>query len=300
MITLGYYGFAFFIFILVGMLMLLYNYLFSDIKRQKKLLDEKENKLLRLYQSVEDALDDFNDSLERGIGEINVKLKDLGDFYAEVERSTRGLGGNIRTQTYQPPVQQNHTQPQTTAPSVRVPAPQKAQTAESYRPQAPQPQAQAAARPAAPAQAEPVRPVVRQPAAQPSAPVQQAPIQQQAPVQAPVQQAAPVVRTAAPSAAPTETVAQSVETAAQSIKMSAPGPAAPAEPAAEKTQTMAPPPAFRKVMEVTEAAEPARPAEMGRNEHILALSNSGKSRSQIAKELGITLSEVDLVIGMNK
>jgi len=51
------------------------------------------------------------------------------------------------------------------------------------------------------------------------------------------------------------------------------------------------------VMEVEPPAEPVAPA---RNEQILRMAREGRSRSQIAKDLGITLSEVELVIGMSQ
>lgn len=290
MVSLSYYGFAFFICILLGLLMILYNYLFSDMKRQKKLLDEKENKLLRLYQSVEDALDDFNDAVERSHSDIEVKLKDLGNLYAEVERGTRGLAGNIPSAARfdRAPAAPPQPVPRMAPPqAVRAPV-----------------QAAAAQRPMAPPQAPPVaaqRPVAPAPVAQAPAPAvsQPAPAaaQAQPAAQAPVRQAPP----------PAESIADSIGQAAATIRATAPGPAPaapqarPEEQAGPARQTMAPPPAFRRVMEVAEQVPPSpAPAPVGRNELIISMASEGRTRSQIAKELGITLSEVDLVIGMNK
>lgn len=74
---LGYYGFASFIFVLVCIAMLLGKFLYSDIKRQSKMLDEKETKLLRLYQTVEDSMEEFFDQ----VGEAKNEIKALGTLH---------------------------------------------------------------------------------------------------------------------------------------------------------------------------------------------------------------------------
>jgi len=226
---IGYYGFAFFVFILLCLLMILYNYLFSDMKRQKKLLDEKENKLLRLYQSVEEALDDFHDSVEGSHGEISRQLRELGELHAEVERGLRGPAHG---------------------------------PARMERPDSP----------------------MRCPAAT----AVQRPVSQPAPAPAMVQEPAP-------------TLAESIGQAAANIRAQTPAaPVAPADEPAEEAE-MAPPPVFCQVMEaVMEVEPPAEPAAPARNEQILRMAREGRSRSQIAKDLGITLSEVALVIGMSQ
>ena len=227
---IGYYGFAFFVFILLCLLMILYNYLFSDMKRQKKLLDEKENKLLRLYQSVEEALDDFHDSVEGSHGEITRQLCELGELHAEVERGLRGPAHGL---------------------------------SRMERPDSP----------------------MRRPAA--TAAVQR-PVSQPTPAPAMVQESAP-------------SLAESIGQAAANIRAQTPtAPVAPADEPAEEAE-MAPPPVFRQVMEaVMEVEPPAEPAAPARNEQILRMAREGRSRSQIAKDLGITLSEVELVIGMSQ
>ena len=72
-----YYGFAFFIFVLICIVIFLCSYLFSDLKRQKKLLDEKETKLLKLYLSLEDAMDEFYDSIAESKEEIDARFQKL-------------------------------------------------------------------------------------------------------------------------------------------------------------------------------------------------------------------------------
>ena len=90
-----YYLFAFYIFLLVLVLMFLYNYYFSDIKRQKKLLDEKESKLLRLYQTLEDVLDEYYDTaatakreISETMNEINLKSGELFEDIATFANET--------------------------------------------------------------------------------------------------------------------------------------------------------------------------------------------------------------------
>ena len=241
LMEIGYYGFAFFVFILVCLLMILYNYLFSDMKRQKKLLDEKENKLLRLYQSVEEALDDFHDSVEGSHGEITQQLRELGELHAEVERGLSGAAAHAPSRIE------------------RVDAPRS------------HPAAPVAARPA------PVQPTAEPPAQA----IHQEPV---ASLADSIGQAANIRALAPPPVAPSAAAAP-----------------APATPVASADSQMAPPPVFRQVMEaVMEVEPPAVPAAPARNEQILRLTREGRSSSQIAKELGITLSEVELVIGMSR
>ena len=234
---IGYYGFAFFVFILVCLLMILYNYLFSDMKRQKKLLDEKENKLLRLYQSVEEALDDFHDSVEGSHGEITQQLRELGELHAEVEHGMRGTAAHAPSRMERVDVPRSHS----AAPMAAQPAPMR-------------PDAEASA---------------------PAIPQEPAP-----------------------------SLADSIGLAAANIRAAAPPSAAPsaaATPAPPADSQMAPPPVFRQVMEaVMEVEPPAEPVAPARNEQILRMAREGRSRSQIVKDLGITLSEVELVIGMSQ
>lgn len=72
---LEHYGFAFYIFILVCGVLFVYRQFFSDIRQQQKLLDEKESKLLKLYRSLEDVMEEFYDSAEQAKGELNEKMR---------------------------------------------------------------------------------------------------------------------------------------------------------------------------------------------------------------------------------
>ena len=53
-----YYAFAFYVFILVCIIILICRAAFSKFKN-KNVFEEKEAKLLKLYQTVEDAMDEF-------------------------------------------------------------------------------------------------------------------------------------------------------------------------------------------------------------------------------------------------
>jgi len=82
---LEYYLFAFFIFCLLCMLVTLCRVLFSDVKRQRKLLDEKEGKLLRLYSGLEDAMEEFNDAVEATKAEWESQRKLLQSMIEQVK-----------------------------------------------------------------------------------------------------------------------------------------------------------------------------------------------------------------------
>jgi len=56
-----YYAFTLFIAGLVCLIAILIKFLFADVRRQQKLLDEKETKILHLYNSVESLMDEITD-----------------------------------------------------------------------------------------------------------------------------------------------------------------------------------------------------------------------------------------------
>jgi len=66
-----YYAFALFITALICLIAILCKVLFSNVKQQHKLLDEKESKLLQLYQTVESIMDEFNDQVKAMTEELN-------------------------------------------------------------------------------------------------------------------------------------------------------------------------------------------------------------------------------------
>ena len=64
------YAFALFIAGLICLVAILCKMLFANVKKQHKLLDEKETKLLQLYQTVESIMEEFNDQAAAATNEI--------------------------------------------------------------------------------------------------------------------------------------------------------------------------------------------------------------------------------------
>jgi len=65
-----YYAFALFVAGLICLIAILCKVLFADLKRQHKLLDEKETKLLQLYRTVENIMEEFSDQARTTTEEI--------------------------------------------------------------------------------------------------------------------------------------------------------------------------------------------------------------------------------------
>ena len=65
-----YYAFALFITGLLCLVAILCRVLFADLRRQHKLLDEKESKLLELYRTIENIVDEFNEQYKAALDEI--------------------------------------------------------------------------------------------------------------------------------------------------------------------------------------------------------------------------------------
>ena len=61
---LEYYAFALFVAGLICVIAIICKMLFSNVKRQQKLLDEKESQILQLYTSVETLMEEFNDQIK--------------------------------------------------------------------------------------------------------------------------------------------------------------------------------------------------------------------------------------------
>jgi type II secretory pathway pseudopilin PulG len=70
---LEHYLFALFIAALVCIVALICKILFSNVKRQRKLLDERESQILQLYTSAETLMEEFNEQVKMTTNE----LKDL-------------------------------------------------------------------------------------------------------------------------------------------------------------------------------------------------------------------------------
>ena len=69
-VSIEYYAFASFLTGLICLIAIICKVLFANVKRQYKLLDEKETKLLELYRAVESITEDFNDQVKAATEEI--------------------------------------------------------------------------------------------------------------------------------------------------------------------------------------------------------------------------------------
>jgi len=69
-IGIEYYAFALFVAGLICLIALLCKMLFADLRRQNKLLDEKESNLLQLYRRVETIMEEFVDQAKTTTDEI--------------------------------------------------------------------------------------------------------------------------------------------------------------------------------------------------------------------------------------
>lgn len=198
---LQWYLFATYVFVLLCLLVLLCNYLFADLKRQKKLLDEKESKLLKLYSGLESTMDEFSDTVTAARTEWDQRHAQLQALAREVT----GAAANARQ-----------------APPARAAAP------------APEP--------------------------------------------------APRKRTPKPAPSPEEPLIPAEEEAGFQLLF-------------EQASAVEEQPAAAPAESQPEARRQRGPT---RHDNILSLYEEGKTRTQIAQELGITQNEVDLVIGIEK
>jgi len=67
---LEYYAFALFVAGLICVIAIICKVLFANVKRQKKLLDDKESQLLQLYNTVETLMEEFNDQVKITTAEL--------------------------------------------------------------------------------------------------------------------------------------------------------------------------------------------------------------------------------------
>ena len=74
---LHYYLFASYLFVLVLVLIFVCKYLFADVKRQRRMLDEKEKQLLSTFRTLEDAMDDYYALAEEAKGELEERSREL-------------------------------------------------------------------------------------------------------------------------------------------------------------------------------------------------------------------------------
>lgn len=84
---LEYYAFAFYVFLLICVIILLCRALFSKVRKQKMLFDEKEAKLLKLYQTVEDAMDEFFDMAADSKAEMDETFKKMSQLAGNIYKN---------------------------------------------------------------------------------------------------------------------------------------------------------------------------------------------------------------------
>jgi len=102
-IGIGHYAFALFIAGLVSGVAILCKMLFSNIKMQKKMLDEQESKILQLYTSVETLMEEFDDQVKMISAEIKehekktTSLNSVFDLPPELEKKEQILEKLPRT-----------------------------------------------------------------------------------------------------------------------------------------------------------------------------------------------------------
>ena len=65
-----YYAFSLFVAGLICLIAILCKVLFTDLKRQQKLLDERESKLLQLFNTVETIMEEFTDQVKATTEEL--------------------------------------------------------------------------------------------------------------------------------------------------------------------------------------------------------------------------------------
>jgi len=65
-----YYAFALFIAALVCIVALVFKVLFSNVKRQQRMLDERETQILHLYNTIETIMEEFGDQVKVSMDEI--------------------------------------------------------------------------------------------------------------------------------------------------------------------------------------------------------------------------------------
>jgi len=65
-----YYLFALFIAALICVIAIVFKVLFANVKRQQKMLDERETQILQLYNTIETIMEEFGDQVKASMDEI--------------------------------------------------------------------------------------------------------------------------------------------------------------------------------------------------------------------------------------
>ena len=81
-----FYAFALFVAALITLIAILFKLLFANARRQNKMLDEKESKLLQLYRNVESIMEEFNDQIKAAMDDIKEYEKRLAAYKASMTK----------------------------------------------------------------------------------------------------------------------------------------------------------------------------------------------------------------------
>jgi len=272
--NIGYYAFALFVTGLVCLIAVTCKILFGNVKRSYRLLDEKESKLLQLYQMVESIMEDFDEQAMA----ISKEIKEHEDRLASIVANLAPLPQDNRARYEEEPPAAPPAQKPPTAPIA-----QKLPNA----PPAQKPVATAAAQkpPTAPiAQIPPTAPAAQKP---PTAPIAQKP-------PAAAQEPLPRVKRVDPGR--TKKANEGEPKAERAEPIGAPYDAA----IPEKKEA----PVFQEVFDISMMKKPAPNTgtqdKLAHTQAILGLAEEGRTDAQIASELGITQNEVRLIIGINR
>ncbi|NLT57759.1 MAG: hypothetical protein GXX99_02215 [Clostridiales bacterium] len=99
MTLLERYLYTLFVFALAGLLLLLHRRIGSDVRRQKKLLDERETGILKRYAGLEDAMDEFAGTVAASQEELCRQVDELQRLLAQA----RGQVGASLPAAAEPP-----------------------------------------------------------------------------------------------------------------------------------------------------------------------------------------------------
>ena len=86
-----YYAFALFVAALISLVAILFKLLFANARKQNKLLDEKETKLLQLYQSVESIMEGFAEQIKTSMDDIKEYENRAAKHMAELMKQRAAL-----------------------------------------------------------------------------------------------------------------------------------------------------------------------------------------------------------------
>ncbi|MDR1298923.1 MAG: helix-turn-helix domain-containing protein [Oscillospiraceae bacterium] len=89
-----YYAMSFLIFVMACVIAYLCKYIFSDLHRQNRDLQEKEGKLLEMYENVEDFMEDFQTDTKASKAEMRALRGEIEALKETVGRTETYIGFN--------------------------------------------------------------------------------------------------------------------------------------------------------------------------------------------------------------